>query len=109
MKIDGLIENDVFLRKNNKIESDIFNLTVQKEKINVNDYKKKTKAGIELAGSLYKAYTRGSDYLKAKVIKACGIELFVTTKKELKIEDSPLFKSSKMLEILYGTPELFDN
>ncbi len=64
---------------------------------------------IELSQCLYKAYIQGSDYLKAKVIKACGIELSVTTKKELKIEDSPLFKSSKMLEILFGTPELFDN
>lgn len=108
MKIDGLIENEVFLRKNNKIEADIFNLKEQKEKLNSNDYKQKTWLVIELSQSLYSAYSRGSDRLKAKVIKACGIELSVTTKKELQIEDSPLLKSSKMLEILFGTPELFD-
>jgi hypothetical protein len=63
---------------------------------------------IELSLNLYKAYNLGSDYMKAKVIKACGIELLVTSKKELQIEDSPLLKSSKMLDILFGTPELFD-
>jgi len=47
--------------------------------------------------------------LKAQVIKVCGIELSVTTKKELQIKNFSLFKSSKMLEILFGTPELFDN
>jgi hypothetical protein len=36
------------------------------------------------------------------------LELFVTTKKELKIEESPLFKSSKMLNILNGSPKDFD-
>ncbi|MGL1955835.1 MAG: hypothetical protein OCD00_00770 [Colwellia sp.] len=42
MKIDGLIENETFLRKNNKIEVDIFNLKEQKGKLDINDYKKKT-------------------------------------------------------------------
>ncbi len=36
------------------------------------------------------------------------IELFVSNKKELQIEDSPLFKSSKMLQISNGIPKNFD-
>ena len=35
-------------------------------------------------------------------------ELSVDTKKELQIEDSHLFKSSKMLKISNGVPENFD-
>ncbi len=49
MKIEGLIENNASLRKNNKIEADIFNLTEQKEKLSISDYKKKTRQVIELS------------------------------------------------------------
>jgi hypothetical protein len=33
------------------------------------------------------------------------LELFINTKKELKIEEDPIFKSSKMLHFFNGTPE----
>lgn len=34
------------------------------------------------------------------------LELFVNNKKELQIEESQLFKSSKMLHVSFGTPRL---
>jgi len=42
-------------------------------------------------------------------MKAYGIELLINTKKELQIKDSPLFKSSKMLNSLIGMPEEIDS
>ncbi|MCX6077233.1 MAG: hypothetical protein NTW78_10185 [Campylobacterales bacterium] len=36
------------------------------------------------------------------------LELFLNNKKELQIAETPLFKSSKMLKISFGTPEKFD-
>jgi DNA invertase Pin-like site-specific DNA recombinase len=62
MKIDGLIENEAFLRKNNKIEADIFNFKKQKVKLSANDYKQKTWLVIELSQGLYKALTWSSKF-----------------------------------------------
>lgn len=36
------------------------------------------------------------------------LELFVDSKKELRIEESPLFKSSEILKNSFGTPKQFD-
>jgi hypothetical protein len=36
------------------------------------------------------------------------IELLVNTKKELQIAETPLLKSSKMLNFSFGNPESFD-
>jgi hypothetical protein len=58
----------------------------------------------ELAGSFYPSYFRGNKELKAEIIKKLLFELLVTTKKELQIKESPILKSSKMLNLLFGTP-----
>lgn len=36
------------------------------------------------------------------------LELSVNSKKELHIAESPIFESSKLLKISFGTPEKFD-
>ncbi|REL28395.1 hypothetical protein DXX93_18720 [Thalassotalea euphylliae] len=108
LKIDASINNDVFLFKNNQIDADIFELSEQKKKLSSKNVTEITQRVIELSSGLYDAYCKASDRVKAMVIKSCGIELFINHKKELKIEDSPLFKSSKMLVFLFGTPEKFD-
>lgn len=36
------------------------------------------------------------------------LELYVDNKKELQIAETPLFESSKMLKISFGTTEKFD-
>lgn len=46
--------------------------------------------------------------VKALLMKNYLFELFITTKKELQIQESPIFKSSKMLDLYIGTPERFD-
>jgi len=36
------------------------------------------------------------------------LELFIDTKKELRIEESPLLKSSKIVNLSFGIPKEFD-
>ncbi len=77
----------------------------QKDMIKNSDFEKKTQLLIELIGSHYRTYKKANKEIKAKLIKIYVIELFVTTKKELQIAESPLLKSSKMLKNLFGTPD----
>ncbi len=42
--------------------------------------------------------------VKAELIKTYLFELSVNTKKELQIQESPLFKSSKILNFFVGNP-----
>jgi hypothetical protein len=62
----------------------------------------------ELAWSLYTSYFRSNNEWKAFIIKKLGIELFVSTKKELQIAETPLLKCSKMLNLSFGIPERLD-
>jgi hypothetical protein len=62
----------------------------------------------ELAWSLYKSYFRSNNEWKSFIIKKIGIELFVSNKKELQIEENPLFECSKILNLSYGIPERLD-
>jgi len=62
----------------------------------------------ELIGSHYRSYNRVDNEVKALLIKNYLFELFINTKKELQIEETPLFKSSKMLNISFGTPTASD-
>jgi len=63
---------------------------------------------LELAGSLYSSYFNADNELKTEIIKMLMLELTINNKKELKIEDSPLLKSSKMLKNSFGTYESFN-
>jgi hypothetical protein len=45
---------------------------------------------------------------KAYIVRNLMFELFLNSKKELQIAETPLFESSKMLKISFGTPEKFD-
>jgi hypothetical protein len=62
----------------------------------------------ELAWGLYTSYLCSNNEGKAFIIKKLGIELLVNNKKELQIEESLLFKSSKMLNLSFGIPKNFD-
>lgn len=109
LKVDWVISDNIYLAKNNKIESDIFELKEQNKHSSLSNIIKKSQRIIELSGCLYKAYLSATDNLKSQIIKAYGIELLINTKKELQIKDSPLFKSSKMLNSLNGMPEEIDS
>jgi len=104
MKLENVISNEVYLTKNNEIENQIQDLEVQKKSIENDDFEEKAKILFELAGSFYQSYIRANEEEKIQIIKKLMFELFVTNKKELRVEESPLFQSSKMLNCCFGTP-----
>lgn len=106
MKLEDLLSNDKYLEKNNKFENEIKELEEEKNSIKNDDFEEKTKMMLELAGSLYRSYIWWDKEVKLEIIKKLMLELSINTKKELQIEDSPLFKSSKNLNLLFGTPLL---
>lgn len=73
------------------VENDIKLLKEQKLITKNENFEEKTQILFELAGGYYQSYFSGSKVLKAEIIKKLLFELFITTKKELQIEDSPIF------------------
>jgi hypothetical protein len=57
----------------------------------------------ELAGSFYRSYFMADEYWKTEIIKKLMFQLFIDHKKELRIEESSLFQSSKMLKVVFGS------
>ena len=62
----------------------------------------------ELIGKHYTSYKRVNDDVKILLIKNYLFELFIDTKKDLQIAETPLFKGLKYLNLYFGTPEEFD-
>ena len=104
MKLDDKINEEMYISKNNQLEDLITDLKEQKSNIKNDDFEEKTSLLLELAGSFYWSYFNANDEKKTEIIKTLMLELFIDTKKELQIEESPIFKSSKMLNCVYGTP-----
>ncbi len=104
MRLNQKVSEELYLLKTNKFENDIKLLKEQKLITKNENFEEKTQILFELAGSYCQSYFNGSKVLKSEIIKKLLFELFITTKKELQIEDSPIFKSSKMLKNLIGTP-----
>ena len=92
----------LYLMKNNKFENNIKQLQEDKTKIKNEDFEEKTQILFELAKSLYISYNRVNNKIKTNIMRNLLFEFFVTTKKELKIQESLIFKSSKMLNFLIG-------
>lgn len=104
MKLDDKINEEMYISKNNQLEDLITDLKEQKSNIKNDDFEEKTSLLLELTGSFYWSYFNANDEKKTEIIKTLMLELFIDTKKELQIEESPIFKSSKMLNCVYGTP-----
>ncbi len=104
LKLDDVINQEMYKSKNNKIVNEIKTLLDRKKSIKNYDFEKKTQIMLELAGSFYSSYFRWDYELKTEIIKKLMLELSIGNKKELQIEESPLFKSSKMLNFSFGTP-----
>ena len=105
MRLDEKINEEFFLMKNNKFENDIMFLKDKKVEEKNYHYEEKTQILFELIGSHYRTYNKVNNELKALLIKNYLFELFVNTKKELQIQESPIFKSSEMLDLYVGTPK----
>lgn len=108
LQLDWKIEYEIYISKNNKIVNEIKDLQEQKKYIKNNDFEEKSLILFELAWSLYRSYFRSNNEWKAFIIRKLMIELLVDTKKELQIAETPLLKSSKILNFSSGTPEKFD-
>jgi len=108
LQLEEKITQDTYLYKNNQIENDIKVLKDEKEELKNDDFEEKTQIMLELAGNYYRSYFKASNDWKNYIIRKLMLELFVSNKKELKIEESPILKSSKMFNLLYGTPEKFN-
>ena len=104
MSLDGKIEDSLYTEKYNQLQDEIQDLEEQKQEYKTDDFEEKTRALIELAWSLYQSYSSANKSKKAQIMRKLMIELSVGTKKELYIEESPIYKSSKMLNFVYGTP-----
>jgi hypothetical protein len=61
MKLENLINNELYLSKNNTFENDIKQLLEEKERLKNDDFRQKTQYVIELAGSLYRSYFRANN------------------------------------------------
>lgn len=55
-----MIDDEVFLRKNNEIENQIKSFLDEKNRLKKDDFLEKTQIMIELAGSLYQSYFRAN-------------------------------------------------
>lgn len=108
MRLNKEISEEFFLMKNNKLENDIKQLKEKKVEDKNYHYEEKTQMLFELIGSHYRSYNRVNNEVKALLIKNYLFELFITTKKELQIQESPIFKSSKMLDLYVGTADRDD-
>lgn len=104
MRLNEKVTEDLYLMKNNKFENDIKLLIEKKDDVKSNDYKEKTQILFELIGDHYRSYNIVNNEVKALLIKNYLFELSINTKKELQIQESPLFKSSKMLNFFVGNP-----
>lgn len=108
MKLDEVIDEKAYLSKHNQLENQIKDFLDEKSRLKKDNFVAKTQILLELAWSLYRSYSMVNNDWKTYIIKNLMLELFLNNKKELQIAETPLFKSSKMLKISFGTPEKFD-
>ena len=108
LQLDWKIGYDIYISKNNKIVNEIKALQEQKTYVKNDDFEKKSLLMFELAWSLSRSYFSSNLEWKAFIIRKLMFELSIDTKKELQIAETPLFKSSKMLNFSFGTTKEFD-
>jgi len=104
MKLDEVIDERTYLFKHNQLENEIKDFLEQKIRLKKDSFLVKTQLLLELVGSLYRAYFRRNEDGKVYIIRNLMLELFINNKKELQIAETPLFESSKLLKIAFGTP-----
>lgn len=108
MKLDEVIDERTYLFKHNQLENEIKDFLEQKIRLKKDSFLVKTQLLLELVGSLYRAYFRRNEDGKVYIIRNLMLELFINNKKELQIAETPLFESSKLLKIAFGTPQNFN-
>lgn len=98
LRLDREISNEIFEKKNEEISQIIQKLHAEKEEIlssKQSKFSKITQQCLELSKSLSESYNRGDKFLKIEILKNVCLELFITTKKELKIKENKLFEMIK--------------
>lgn len=108
LQLEERISQEIYTSKYNQLQNEIVLHQERKDIIKNDDFEKKTQIMFELAGRLYKSYFRVNNEWKNYIARKLMLELFVNTKKELRIEKTSLFKSSNFLKNLFGAPKKFD-
>ncbi len=106
MKLEWKVCEELYLKKNNQYESDIQDLKEKNNSKNEDDFEAKTKILFELIKSPYLTYKKASKEIKTLIIKNYLFELFINNKKDLVIEESPMFKGLRYLNCYFGTPKM---
>lgn len=104
MKLDWKVSEEIYLRKNNQYSEEITRIKERMTQWKNDNFEEKTLKLFELLENHYTTYKSVNDEQKAELIKKYLFELFIDHKKDLQIEESPLFKSLKYLHFHYGTP-----
>lgn len=105
MKLDWKVSEELYLKKNNQYENDIKELKEKNNSKNNDNFETKTQILFELIKSPYLTYKRANKEIKTLIIKNYLFELFINTKKDLVIEESPMLKGLKYLNFYFGTPK----
>ena len=105
MKLDEKVTIEIFEIKNTQLLQEREELKDRKEKIEklkIEKIQAIQEKMVELSGSLYESYNKGNNSEKSHILKNMMVELFVSTKKELTVEDNKLFKFLKTCSVPFG-------
>lgn len=98
VRLDGKIDDEIYMEKLNEITNDIFALEESKNMYrNQEGIERLYEKMIELSKSLHQAYKVGDKYRRALILKNVMIELLVDNKKELYVAENELFSVIKCL------------
>ncbi len=105
MKLDKKVNEEMYEKKYREFEKNWNELIERKEKIKKVQIEKIweiQKKMVELSGSLYGSYKWMNPNWKSLLVKNMMVELFVSNKKELTVEENKLFKVVKMFDFYDG-------
>lgn len=104
MKLEWIINEEIYLRKYNKLEDEKKEIKEKSEKKKDNNFDEKVQIMFELLKSPYESYNLADYETKTNIIKNYLFELFIDNKKDLVIKETPLFKGLKYINFSFGTP-----
>ena len=102
LRLEWEIDKTVYSEKLNQIVLKISELESEKSNLQSRKDEKKILESVELGCSLYQSYKAGSLKHISNCLKKTGVELFLNTKKELSIEESPFLKLIKFCNFQNG-------
>ena len=102
LRLEWEIDKTIYSEKMNKIVFDISNLEEEKSKYKNWKDEKNILESVELGCSLYESHKQGSQEHISNCLKKTRVELFLNTKKELSIAESPFLKLVSFVNFQFG-------